>query len=352
MNYYNPKDYLSKLDEKDGYLELTVDTTHELMNLIRPENKERLLHIFQEYYSSLIEINGELKLNFNKLLFRGVANSSFTLTPTLYRNIDAGNYGGMRGNYSELMLLRNFIKACDLSATQIPNDSLKFRNLIFDDKLFNSALYSDDKNWFIEDFYELTAFAQHYGVPTRLLDWSYHPLVSLYFASIGAIKNVNESDESIYKKEGFFSLWVYSPIEHVNRDNQDFYNSEIKIIDVPKSINQHISFQQGCFIMVVQENNHGGLDFLLNEDSSIFDKSKNSYIKLNDKLQKLKLDKNLLKINIPFKCAIEVYEYCQSYNFHSATLFRGPHGGSQHVIETMLVGKQKGEKYFGVSKGA
>ena len=52
---------------------------------------------------------------------------------------------------------------------------------------------------------------QHYGVPTRLLDWSESPLVALYFV-------VHDKNEGLLSKDG--ALWVLFPLD-LNRNSTD-----------------------------------------------------------------------------------------------------------------------------------
>ncbi|WP_242509303.1 FRG domain-containing protein [Natrinema altunense] len=91
---------------------------------------------------------GDIGRHRSPYVFRGVSDESFSLETSINRFVgESGEW------HLEPLLLRNF------------------------------AQYARSEIDAPRSVWHLLAIAQHYGLPTRLLDWSYSPLVAAYFAT-------------------------------------------------------------------------------------------------------------------------------------------------------------------------
>ena len=117
----------------------------------------------------------------NNLWYRGTSNSNYKLIPSLFRNKTAKT----QSEYKKL--------------EQDLNEIFEMRSLP----------YSESRSW-AKDEWERLFFMQHYRVPTRLLDWSGSPLVSMHFAvaSIEIDKGGNAKSDA--------AIWVLNPVEWNN----------------------------------------------------------------------------------------------------------------------------------------
>ncbi|HDZ5419829.1 TPA: FRG domain-containing protein [Vibrio harveyi] len=95
--------------------------------------------------------------------YRGISDDSYELVPgTVWRNLDEHTHSG-----------------------------------VLEEWLNEYLLYSGEE---LVDGYDVYALAQHYGLPTRLLDWTTSPLIALYFA----LEKKEERNKSV--------VWAIDPL--------------------------------------------------------------------------------------------------------------------------------------------
>lgn len=86
----------------------------------------------------------------------------------------------------------------------------------------------------------LTTYAQHYGMPTRLLDWSHNPLVSVWFAIQAAQRERCDSAH-------VYLLRCAPELVLTDFSNRDIHAIEQVWIVNPAINNDRIQAQAGCF---------------------------------------------------------------------------------------------------------
>ena len=93
---------------------------------------------------------------------------------------------------TEIRNIMLFYRICNkngLFLPQIPNWLLDNSNCNFINmKIFKEKYLSKNKNWIDDNLKELFALAQHYGMPTRLLDWTYQFNTALYFGAMDSLE--------------------------------------------------------------------------------------------------------------------------------------------------------------------
>lgn len=253
----------------------------------------------------------------SKVIFRGQSNTNWSLEPAIFRDINrpkgisnCDEVDSSMFMFHEIRMLQEFVFAADSTGIVLPNDSMDFRNkhLNLNSGALDRYIKQPDL-WPNKNLYELMAIAQHYGMPTRLLDWSKRSYVAAYFAASDALKSLVLNLKDTSQK---LVIWVLN-IERIN-----LHLNYINVIELPAGFNKNMSMQSGCFTAVRQrakrqepfEGTHLLDEFLTsNRTGGPF----------------------LKKVTVPIDQAREVLQLCKLYGITATSLFPDLYGAAKFV---------------------
>jgi hypothetical protein len=193
-------------------------------------------------------------------IYRGQGDSAWDLQPSAFRKLPQFDYG--RGPYQpkpkhreqieqEALLVRLFVSGINEQGGELPSEAaFGLTNWNEIDRIVEAAAAEDDRErntiWPPPHLLPLFALGQHYGLPTRLLDWSERGRVAAYFAA-EAVQRMREVGDV----PSHIAVWAYS---HVHEDAEDFWHGSPwhpQIVRVPRSRNANLHAQGGVFSVIV-----------------------------------------------------------------------------------------------------
>lgn len=186
-------------------------------------------------------------------LFRGQGQDK-PLIPSAFRK--NGRLSSLTGrnieDYAERLLaerdiLTLFFDIADRRGLILPDDSQQLRSTLETLKSgrgeANTGKFGE---WRIDkEALSLTALAQHYGVPTWLLDWTRQPLIAAFFAAENALKHAKE-----YEPSSRLVVWAFYFPALGKHDVLKSENDPIRVVTAPSATNPNLKAQQGVFTLL------------------------------------------------------------------------------------------------------
>ncbi len=154
---------------------------------------------------------------------------------------------------AEMLIVRAFAERADQAGLRIPKD--RFANMwdrpfTFSDQLTEGLIHDVEPT---TDKYAsiVYALAQHHGIPTRLLDWTYRPLVAAFFAA--------HTDKDLKEKPCRMVVWAVK--------QKSLSNTGLRVIKHRRSEIGFLQSQDGLFLYDI----HAQDKFLLSKKWFPFD---------------------------------------------------------------------------------
>lgn len=170
------------------------------------------------YEEFCFPIGDTYRFKTRNFIFRGESSASYQLVPSLFRSgnrekyydfvrhlnqfyrIKVNNGDLLKMMQVEFLILKSFYEKANKRGIVLPNIGDINKTVFLREKKIPLSFFGREKKWLPDSLLPLAALVQHYGLPTRLLDWSFDFRVALYFMAVGVCRVWNDQtkDENPY----------------------------------------------------------------------------------------------------------------------------------------------------------
>lgn len=314
----------------------------------KPWYAELVFESFKEFLHWKID---QVAINFDGFIFRGHSRGSYNLIPSALRKDKdtkvplilkyhpIGEYGIMFAQNweniirSEYNLLTNFYKEVNKQGLDVSSNDNISNNYFMK---YNNAYFDNLKIWYDKDMCALASLAQHYKLPTQMLDWTFNIDVAFYFALEGIVRDLFLGKDI----ETTFNIWGVRA-EYIIANYDDF-DSECRCpikFYVPKYIgNKRIKQQKG--LLTYREISNFQSQRFNKYVEEPFDKVVLDYFeKISSKRNITQDGVQLFKMTFPTDRAVAEFKMLSENGYNAASIFSEYEGVVQKLKEDEWINK-------------